>query len=234
MVKLSGVVMVKKKSLGSLRYFQIRVSHAQAKHLPGYVITNFFNKVEMIAGTGKVGSIPSCILKVEYDGVELPQLDDILSGSLLIDRVIEENEGFAYLKVRTPGPIQMIVAQEQDCWVVPPTYLSKDKGLFMTIQGSPKGLKKVKDDLELLIPDKIEMRISKIIMGDFIAAPKLPERRHLVIITAVERGYYDTPRRCTQKDIADILGIKQGTVAEHLQYAESVIVNSWADQVSQS
>ena len=226
--------MVNKKSLGSLRYFQIRVSHAQAKHLPGYAITNFFNNVEMIAGTGKVGSVPSCILKVELDGTELPILDEELTGSLLIDRILEEKEGFAYLKVRTPGPIQMIVAREQDCWVVPPTYLSKKNGLFMTIQGTPKGLKKVKDNLQLLIPEKIEMRISKMIIGDLIAAPKLPERRHLVITTAVEKGYYDTPRKCTQKDIADVLGIKQGTVAEHLQYAESVIINSWADQVSKS
>ncbi|MBL6891657.1 MAG: hypothetical protein ISR22_06385 [Candidatus Poseidoniaceae archaeon] len=102
--------MVNKKSLGSLRYFQIRVSHAQAKHLPGYAITNFFNNVEMLAGTGKVGSVPSCILKVEYDGTELPILDEELTGSLLIHRILEEKEGFAYLKVRTPGPIQMIVA----------------------------------------------------------------------------------------------------------------------------
>ena len=209
--------MVNKKSLGSLRYFQIRVSHAQAKHLPGYAITNFFNNVEMIAGTGKVGSVPSCILKVEYDGTELPILDEKLAGSLLIDRILEEKEGFAYLKVRTPGPIQMIVAREQDCWVVPPTYLSKKNGLFMTIQGTPKGLKKVKDNLQLLIPEKIEMRISKMIIGDLIAAPKLPERRHLVITTAVEKGYYDTPRKCTQKDIADVFGIKQGTVAEQLE-----------------
>jgi predicted DNA binding protein len=56
----------------------------------------------------------------------------------------------------------------------------------------------------------------------------------VVIRTAVEEGYYNTPRRCTQKDIAEKLGIKQGTVAEHLQYAESIIINSWAEQVSRS
>ena len=72
------------------------------------------------------------------------------------------------------------------------------------------------------------------IVGDWIAAPKLPERRNMVIKTAVEQGYYDTPRKCTQKDIAELLGIKQGTVAEHLQMAESVIIKSWSDQLSQS
>ena len=226
--------MVKNKNLGNLRYFQIRILHAQAKHLPGYAITKFFNKVEMVAGTGKVDSIPSCILKVEFDGPELPQINDELIGSLLIDRVLEQSDGVAYLRVRTPGPIQMIVARERDCWVIPPTYLSKENGLFMTIQGTSKGLKRVKDKLELLIPEKMDMRISKMIVGDLIAAPELPERRHLVITTAVKKGYYDTPRKCTQKDIVDMLGIKQGTVAEHLQYAEGVIINSWAYHVSRS
>ena len=104
----------------------------------------------------------------------------------------------------------------------------------MTIQGTSKGLKYARDNLVSLIPEKLEMRISKTISADWIAAPKLPERRHVVMRTAVEMGYYDTPRKCTQKDIADLLSIQQGTVAEHLQYAESIIVNSWAKQISLS
>ena len=230
-----GVVMVStNKRAGNLRYFQIRILHTQAKHLPGYAITDFFKKVEMIAGTGKVESVPSSILRVEYDGGSLPLLNDNLKDSFIIDKVLEENEDFSYLQVRTPGPIQMIVAQENDCWATPPTHLSKENGLFMNIQGTPKGLKRVKDKLEELIPEKMDMRISKMIVGDWIAAPKLPERRNMVIKTAVEQGYYDTPRKCTQKDIAELLGIKQGTVAEHLQMAESVIIKSWSDQLSQS
>ena len=34
--------------------------------------------------------------------------------------------------------------------------------------------------------------------------------------------------------IAESIGIKQGTIAEHLQHAESVIINSWAEQTSAS
>ena len=72
------------------------------------------------------------------------------------------------------------------------------------------------------------------IIGDWMSAPKLPNKRNLAIKTAVKMGYYDAPRTCNQNDIADALGIKQGTVAEHLQNAESIIINSWAEQTSNS
>lgn len=223
-----------KKDDGNLRYFQIRISHKQGKHLPGYKLTNYFDRVEMVAATGKIDSVPSSIVKVEYNNINFSEIGDELKESLIIDKILQEHDNFAYLRVRTPGPIQMIIAEQEECWVTPPTYLSKENGFFMTIQGIPNGLKRVKDKLELLIPEKMEMRISKIIAGDWIAAPKLPEKRNLVIRIAVEKGYYETPRRCTQKDIADDLGIQQGTVAEHLQYAESMIINSWSEQISQS
>ena len=217
----------------SLRCFQIKIAPEQAKHLPGHIITDFFNKVEMIIGTGKVDSVPSCIVKVEYEGKNFPDVRDKLENSLIIDEILEENEGFAYLKIRVPGPIQMIIANDDDCWVVPPTHISKN-GMLMTVQGISGGLKRVKDKLELLIPEKMKMKISNVFVGDLIAAPKLPKKRYLVISTAIAKGYYSTPRRCTQGDIADHLGIKQGTVAEHLQNAESTIINSWSEQIYQS
>ncbi len=70
------------------------------------------------------------------------------------------------------------------------------------------------------------MRIRNILDGDLIITPSLPKKRYLVISTTVKRGYYDTLRKCTQKDITDYLGIKQGSVAEYLQNAESTIINS--------
>ena len=80
----------------------------------------------------------------------------------------------------------------------------------------------------------MDMRISNLDIGDWMMVPKLPIKRNLVIKTAVELGYYSTPRGCNQNVIADFLGLKQGTVAEHLQKAEHVIINSWAEQSSQS
>lgn len=222
------------KSSGKMRYFQIRIMPEQGKHLPGHLITKYFTKLEMINGTGVVDSLPSCIVKVEHEGLDIDGITNELQESLIIDKILLEGDNFAYLKVKTPGPIQRIIAAEDEAWIMPPTYLSRENGFFMTIHGTPKGLKRVKDKLEILVPKKMDMRISKMIIGDWMSAPNLPERRTLVIQTAVDMGYYSAPRRCNQNDIAGVLGLKQGTVAEHLQNAESVIINSWYEQMALS
>ena len=222
------------KSSGKMRYFQIRIMPEQGKHLPGHLITKYFTKLEMINGTGVVDSLPSCIVKVEHEGLDIGGIGEELQESLIIDKILLEGDSFAYLKVKTPGPIQRIIAAEDEAWIMPPTYLSRENGFFMTIHGTPKGLKRVKDKLEILVPKKMDMRISKMIIGDWMSAPNLPERRTLVIQTAVDMGYYSAPRRCNQNDIAGVLGLKQGTVAEHLQNAESVIINSWSEQMARS
>ena len=222
------------KSSGKMRYFQIRIMPEQGKHLPGHLITKYFTKLEMINGTGVVDSLPSCIVKVEHEGLDIDGITNELQESLIIDKILLEGDNFAYLKVKTPGPIQRIIAAEDEAWIMPPTYLSRENGFFMTIHGTPKGLKRVKDKLEILVPKKMDMRISKMIIGDWMSAPNLPERRTLVIQTAVDMGYYSAPRRCNQDDIAGVLGLKQGTVAEHLQNAESVIINSWSEQMALS
>ena len=222
------------KASGDMTYFQIRISHEQAKHLPGYIITKFFNKLELVTGTGLEDSIPSCIVKVEHDGIDFMSIKDELQDSLIIDKVLQEGDGFAYLKARTPGPIQRIIGAEDEAWIMPPTYLSKDDGFSMTIHGTPSGLKRTKDMLESLIPEKMDMKISNLQIGDWMTIPLLPTKRDLVIKTAVEMGYYSTPRKCNQSTIGEVLGLKQGTVAEHLQSAENTIINSWSEQTSDS
>ena len=217
-----------------MTYFQIRISHEQANHLPGYAITKYFDRLELVTGTGLEDSIPSCIVKVEHDGVDIMSIKDELQDSLIIDKVLQEGDGFAYLKARTPGPIQRIIGAEDEAWIMPPTYLSKDDGFSMTIHGTPSGLKRTKDMLESLIPEKMDMKISNLQIGDWMTIPLLPTKRDLVIKTAVEMGYYSTPRKCNQSTIGEVLGLKQGTVAEHLQSAENTIINSWSEQTSGS
>ncbi|MBL6732801.1 MAG: hypothetical protein ISP82_07640 [Candidatus Poseidoniaceae archaeon] len=50
------------KASGDMRYFQILISYENAKHLPGNVITDYFNKLELVTGTGVIDSIPNCIV----------------------------------------------------------------------------------------------------------------------------------------------------------------------------
>ena len=54
----------------------------------------------------------------------------------------------------------------------------------------------------------------------------LPVKQRIVLDKAIEMGYYSRPRGCTQREIASVMNIKQATVSEHLQSAESKIINS--------
>ena len=65
-------------------------------------------------------------------------------------------------------------------------------------------------------------------------APKLSARQSEIITLAVDLGYYEKPRRTTQEEIASIVQLSQGTVAEHLQSAEGIIIQSWSKQALDS
>jgi predicted DNA binding protein len=57
----------------------------------------------------------------------------------------------------------------------------------------------------------------------------LTENQWNILSTAADRGYYDTPRRCTQEDLADALGIAKSTCSETLHRAEERVIKRFID-----
>jgi hypothetical protein len=55
----------------------------------------------------------------------------------------------------------------------------------------------------------------------FVTAADLPPEQRVALETAVERGYYSTPRETTAESIADDLDVPQSTFQYRLQRAES-------------
>lgn len=55
----------------------------------------------------------------------------------------------------------------------------------------------------------------------------LTERQEQLLTTAVERGYYDTPRTCSLTDLAAALSINKSTASEILHRAESKIAKEF-------
>lgn len=55
---------------------------------------------------------------------------------------------------------------------------------------------------------------------------QLTDRQKEVIQTALAAGYYDVPRRTTQRALADELGLSRGTIGDHLRRAEAKIIRS--------
>lgn len=64
--------------------------------------------------------------------------------------------------------------------------------------------------------------------------PLLTDRQFRVVATAVEAGYYDTPRTCTLTDLADRLGIAKSTASETLHRAEGKIIRQFVEDADAS
>lgn len=59
----------------------------------------------------------------------------------------------------------------------------------------------------------------------------LSRRQQAVIETAVEEGYYETPRGCTMTELAESLDIAKSTCSELLHRAEAAIVDRFVSRV---
>ena len=212
-----------------LRFLQIQVNMEQAKDMPAVELMSKMDSIEFVATLSTTGEASQYILCLKYsDDSALEEFEN--NESFQLSEIIEQKEGSVLARAYAKGPIAMLVHNNPEIWLQTPTQVTSLSGLFMTVHGTTKGLKRFRDDVSELLPPSIKIRISKDLKADWIAAPQLPNRRKEVMELAVRLGYYSTPRKCTQRDLADALGVRQGTIAEHLQSAESMIIQSWADQ----
>ena len=212
-----------------LRFLQLKVTIEQAKDAPGLVLTDFFPKIELVSPVSWSGELPEYMLNLRLSSdMELENFS--IEGILEIIKVISNSDNNALVIARLNGPILKLIHQIDECWIQTPSNLSDSNGLFLTVHGTTSGLKNFRDGIKKLLPESVKVRITKNLKADWIAAPKLPERRKQVMDLAVKSGYYQTPRKCTQRELAEKLGVRQGTVAEHLQSAEGTIIMSWSEQ----
>lgn len=56
----------------------------------------------------------------------------------------------------------------------------------------------------------------------------LPERQVKTLKSAIDMGYFDTPRRASIKDVAKKLGVSPSTAVEHLRKAEKKVLENYA------
>ena len=226
--------MTKRLSVGNmvshdLRYLQLQVNPDQATMLSGSGLLENFTLVELVSILSTYGEASEYILSLRYADEESMQwLEN--DESFEITSIIEQVPGYSLISVKAHGTIAMLIHNNLEIWVQTPTIISNSSGLFMTLQGTTKGLKRFRDEIGRFLPPSIKIRISKDLKADWIAAPQLPTRRKEVMELAVKLGYYSTPRKCTQRELADALGVRRGTIAAHLQSAEGMIIQSWADQ----
>lgn len=90
----------------------------------------------------------------------------------------------------------------------------------------------MKDDLRRLINEtrnKIDVEIEQVSPYkplDQRSYTELTQRQQEVVNTAIDLGYYDSPRTATYSDIANELGCSESAVGQHLRRAESKVMSA--------
>ena len=218
-----------KMANSGMRYLQIHIPVEQGKGLPGYPLISMFNQVTLICPDVLEDNLPTYIL--QFNGDFSNGYEQYLSSKAhRILHVHEHTETMLIATCHLIGILPMMVHQTEGVWLQTPSSLLRENGMLMTILGTKKGLSDIRRKFVSSVPGELKMRITSDIKAEWVATPQLPERRKEVIELAVDMGYYHTPRKCTQRDIATALNLRQGTVAEHLQSAEGAIIQSWSEQ----
>ncbi len=59
----------------------------------------------------------------------------------------------------------------------------------------------------------------------------LTPKQRLIFDSALNEGYWDTPRRITLSDLANLLGLSKSTLSVHLHKIEGIVLNVFAEEV---
>ena len=213
-----------------LGVMQVKISTLVGKenNIPGVKLLEMFETVEFLKEFKSSGNPPLYLLKATFKSRK--EFDNFTKNETLeLVDYFEVGESYAIFSAIMIGPIPKIMSMFENAWPISPTILDSEQ-LILTIQGSTTGLSNSRNKLIDLLGDSFQISVNNNFQGQWDTAPSLPRRRKQVLETAIEMGYYNSPRRCRQRDIADSIGLKQGTVAEHLQIAESLIINGWFHQ----
>jgi len=208
-----------------LRYMQISITSEAGGHLPGIVLTDSFPCIEFLSHIKTENGNMRCLLRLEHDD---PSVLDDSFVSMDILRVIERSPSASLVEAIASGPLPRIFAALEHVWWVSPTYLTKE-GFVVTIRGTAQALRSAREGLSSLLGDRYKMKLGAESAHNAHFLELLPEKQRTVLDQAIKMGYYDRPRRCTQRAIAEALDIKQATVSEHLQSAESTIIHAFVN-----
>lgn len=151
-----------------------------------------------------------------------------LSKVISLDLVDDGGDVFyLYLHVKPGEPAGQLmeIAQRHALIIEPPLVFTDRGGIRVTIVGQHEMLRQSLEEF----PDEIQISIEQV--GRY--SPEQPpvlsiltERQIEVFQMAVEKGYYEIPRRATHEDIAAELDCAPSTIDEHLRKAEARVLPS--------
>jgi predicted DNA binding protein len=200
---------------------QISISIDSGSNLPGSNWISSFTNVEFITMLEKSHEGLIGYFKLKFDDVNVLEKDH---HKMKILDIKSKNNKSALVKALLSGPVPSLFLNDMDAWWVNPSNLDSN-GMTLTIRGTKEALLRIRNDLSKIVDGNLTIKIGSETLNRPEFTDMLNKKQRLVMDYAIKMGYYSRPRGCTQRDIALKMNIKQATVSEHLQIAESKIIN---------
>jgi len=205
-----------------LRYMQTIIKAEDHTSLPGSSWFSSFERIEFLTQLqSESGVYLRCLVKVAYNHPSALQNE---YDSLTINEVIESTDKESVVDATFSGPLPRLFASFKGIWWTSPTVLEKNI-LHLTVRGTVEDVKKARSSLNALLSSRYVVTTLTAGLNNPSVMRTLTARQSEVLSAAMRLGYYSSPRRCTQRKVADHLGLRQATVSEHLMSAESKVIH---------
>lgn len=145
--------------------------------------------------------------------------DSVVSFDLL-----ESQAEYCLVQFETTHPLLVAAAQESGVPITLPLRLVNGDARWEVTTSSER-LSELGTQLDAFgLPFSVESLYQEVDSDDI-----LTEDQWEILRTALELGYYDVPRACTQYEVAEAAGVARSTCSETLHRAEGQIVRQFVD-----
>ena len=168
----------------------------------------------------------TCVTLYEVSG-DLAHASELLSNrsQVIAADVSGEGTGLAYVHFEANFTVEALltIVQTFEFVLDTPIECTERGGIRVRIVGDDATLQHA----IATIPDPLEVTLEA--NGEYDAtlddvAASLTVRQREILTTAIEAGYYRTPRRTTHEEIAAALDLTASTVSEHLRKVEACVL----------
>lgn len=163
---------------------------------------------------------------VEITAPELePVVRSMVENSQIVDiDPLQQSDGRVVVQIETAAPLLLLSAQASGIPIEPPV-LIREGTADIELRASHDRLSTLGEELERFgLSYTVEA-----IHDDTEPERLLSQRQAELLLTAVECGYYDTPRECSLTELADAVGLAKSTCSETLHRAEGHVVRRFVE-----
>jgi predicted DNA binding protein len=162
------------------------------------------------------------IVEIEADGDLVELVKEVSEHEAVADMEILWNEGRnALLQFETRAPMMLLAARQSNIPVRMPFEIRDGVGNW-ELTASRERL----SDLSSVF-DSMGISYDVEYVREIRSEEFLTDKQRSVMETALEMGYYDTPREASLSEVADELGVAKSTCSETLHRAEEKIIKEF-------